>query len=107
MKKINIQIYEDNNLRQEYRDINALIKEDEYTFTIDKVLTKLSNKIIYRSNDEFEFNLDIERKTCAYLLKGYSTFDIEVEKIVHEEDSGVWEYKISSNEKTIKIVITS
>lgn len=109
MKKfINLNLFKENRLEQEYKDIKTLEKDGEYIFSLDGVKTIISNTRFIRETNEYKFELDINSKKAIYLLKEKNmSFDIEVEKIMYKKDNNniILEYKISSDEETFKIEI--
>ena len=109
MKKIiNLNLFKERRLEQEYKGIKAIEKDCEYIFSLDGVKTILSPTRFTRETDEYKFNLDINERKAIYLLKEKNmSFDIEVEKIKYKIENNIiiLEYKISSDEETFKIEI--
>ena len=107
-KNINVSLYKNNRREINYNNINAISKEDSYSFIMDKIKMFISDDLLTRENEEFEFRLDMKNKTASYLLKEKNMlFDIEVEKINIQKDNNtiIIEYKISSDEEEFKIKI--
>lgn len=109
MKKlINLNLFKENRLEQEYKDIKAIEKESEYILSLDGVKTIIGATRFIRENNEFKFELDIKERKCTYYLKEKNmSFDIEVEKVMYKKENNniILEYKISSDEETFKIEI--
>jgi hypothetical protein len=109
MKKIiNLNLFKENRLEQEYKNIKAITKDNEYIFYLDGVKTIIGETRFIRENNEYKFLINIEEKKSIYFLKEQNmSFDIEVEKIMYkkEKDNIILEYKISSDEEIIKIEI--
>lgn len=109
MKKlINLNLFKERRLEQEYKDIKAIEKDNEYIFSLDGVKTIISATRFIRENNEFKFELDIKESSCTYYLKEKNmSFDIEVEKVMYKKENNniILEYNISSDEETFKIEI--
>ena len=109
MKKfINLNLFKENRLEQEYKDIKAIEKDGEYIFSLDGVKTIISDTRFTRETNEYKFELDIKSKKAIYLLKERNmSFDIEVERIMYKKEKTniILEYKISSDEENFKIEI--
>ncbi|MGN1337588.1 MAG: hypothetical protein ACI4WW_03850 [Candidatus Coprovivens sp.] len=109
MKKIiSLKLYNDNILNKEYKDINAIFINDRYSMILEDVKTSLDRDFFIRESEEYKFVLNIKEKKALYTLKMTNTiFDIEVEKIIYKKEKNTikLEYKISSEEGTLKIVI--
>ncbi len=111
MKKIiTLNLFKNNKLEIEYKDIKAILKDSEYIFSLDGVKTVLGPTRFSRENDEFKFMLNIEEKKATYLLKGKNILlDIDVEKTSYKNDNIniQLEYKLSTDEENFKIIINS
>ncbi len=109
MKKlISLNLFKERRLEQEYKDIKAIEKDNEYIFSLDGIKTVLSPTRFVRETNEYKFSLDIKERKCLYLLKTQNmSFDIEVEKVMYKKEKNniILEYKISSDEETFKIEI--
>ena len=109
MKKlISLNLFKERRLEQEYKDIKAIEKDNEYIFSLDGIKTILSPTRFVRETNEYKFSLDIKERKCLYLLKTQNmSFDIEVEKVMYKKEKNniILEYKISSDEETFKIEI--
>ena len=107
-KNITLNLFKENRLEKEYKDIKAIEKDSEYIFSLDGVKTIISTTRFTRENNEFKFELDIKERKCTYYLKEKNmSFDIDVEKVMYkkEDNNIILEYKISSDEETFKIEI--
>lgn len=104
---INLKLLKNNKLEKEYNSINAIKKDDSYSFIIENIKMCISNKLFTRENNEFSFRLDIEKKECLYLLKEKNlTFDIKVEKIILNNEKALeLIYKIETDEEEFKIIL--
>lgn len=102
--KLNLKLLNNSNAvynlnRIEYLQDNNVI---EFTDNKDCYRISLNEKYFIKENDEFIFNLNIENKTCTYLLKEIDNlFDINVLECSLEETKNKIkiEYKIESNEE--------
>ena len=107
MKKIiDLYLYKEYRLDQDFKDIVAIEKNLEYIFLLDGIKTVLGPTRFVRETEEYKFELNIKEKTGLYLLKSQNMkFDIEVEKIMYKKDNNniILEYKISSDEEIFKI----
>jgi len=106
-KVINIKIYKNNKLENEYNHINAIIS-NKIIFTIDKIKTIIDEKSLIRENEEFEFILNFIDKKASYKLKEHNyLLDIIVEKCdINKADNIITIiYKLESDEKETKIII--
>lgn len=109
MKKIiDLNIYKNNKLTENYPTLPVISTSDSLTFFINDVKSKLDKTKFIRENNEFLFKLDITNNTCTYLLKENNLlFDILVEKISYIEENNciILKYKIASDEEEFKIEI--
>lgn len=107
MKKIiTLKLFKERRLEQEFKGIKAIYKDGEYILSLDGVKTIISDTRFIRQTNEYKFELDIKERKAIYLLKEQNMlFDIEVEKITYKKENKtiILEYKISSDEETIKI----
>ena len=107
MKKIiNLNLFKERRLEQEYKGIKAIEKDCEYIFSLDGVKTVLGPTRFTRETEEYKFCLDIKERKSSYLLKEKNmSFDIEVERIKYKKENKtiILEYRISSDEETLKI----
>lgn len=107
MKKIiDLNLYKEYRLDQDFKDIVAIEKNLEYIFLLDGIKTVLGPTRFVRETEEYKFELNIKAKTGLYLLKSQNMkFDIEVEEIMYKKDNNniILEYKISSDEENFKI----
>ncbi len=107
-KNINLKLYNNNKIQKEYKNIISIHKDNTYNMILDDVKTTLSENKFKRETEEYLFELDIKNKTALYTLKNNNlSFDIEVEKIMYNdtESNIILEYKISSEEGLLKILI--
>ena len=105
-KNITLNLFKENRLEQEYKDIKAIEKDGKYILSLDGVKTIISETRFTRENNEFRFELDIKERICTYFLKEKNmSFDIEVEKVMYKKENSniILEYKISSDEESFKI----
>lgn len=108
-KTINIKLYKDNELTQEYKNINSIYNET-ISFNIDNTHTKITNTNFIRENDEYIFNIDLIQKEAYYILKEKNIkLDIEVyeSSINRKEEIIEIIYKIETEEPVTKILIES
>lgn len=108
IKTINIKLYKNNRLEQEYNDIKCIAKDNTFTFNIDNVKSIINNKEFIRETKEYKFRLGIEDKKGYYKLKEKNMlFDIEIEKINYkvENNNIILEYKINTDEEKFKVII--
>lgn len=109
MKKIiNIILYEKNKIIKRYNNIKAIIQDDKITFNTDKTKNTLTKTYYLREDSDYLFSLDIIKKECTISLKETNNvFDIIVTKAQYLKDNNniSLEYKIESNEETLKICI--
>jgi len=108
-KNINIRLYKNNKLHQEYNNIKS-ISNNKLHFIIDNVHTSISDSIFQRENEEYLFRIDLNKKIATYLLKSSNiNYDIKVEEsIINRRDNQIIiEYKIETEEDKIKIIIES
>ena len=108
IKNINVSLYKDNRRELDFNNIKALSVNDTLSFIVDEIKTSINDNYFIRENDEFKFELDILNKTASYLLKeNNNLFDIDVEEVIitKEDNTIIIEYKISSDENNIKIII--
>ncbi len=107
MKKlISLNLYKDNQLTNSYHKINALYKNDTYSFVIDKIKTSLSDVFFIRENNEFKFILNLKNQSSTYLLKDKNMlFDIDVINLSSKnvDNNIILEYKLSSDDSNMKI----
>ena len=107
-KNITLNLFKENRLEKEYKDIKAIEKDSEYIFSLDGIKTILGDNRFIRETDEYKFELDIKERKAIYFLKDKNmSFDIEVEKIMYKKENNniILEYKISSDEEIFKIII--
>lgn len=109
MKKlINLYLFKENRLEEEYKDIKTIEKDSEYILSLNGVKTVLGPTRFTRETNEYKFELDIKERKCLYTLKQQNmSFDIEVEKVMYKKmkNNIILEYKISSDEENFKIEI--
>ena len=109
MKKLlNLRLYKDKKIENEYLNIKSLYNNDTYKFKIDGIKTTISNKVFIRENSEYKFTLNLITKEGLYLLKENDMlFDIDVLKLSFKfnDNNIILEYRLSSDEDDIKIEI--
>lgn len=105
--KYNIKLYYDNIISKEYEEIRVLHKSDNYIFYLDEVKTSLNNKYFIRENNDYCFTINIKNNTSTLLLKENNyLYDVDVEYLnFKEEEQITLEYKISTDEHQIKLVL--
>ena len=83
MKKIiNINLYKDDRLEEEYKDIPSIVDKESYKFKLNDVTTVISNRYFQRETEEYKFKLDFIKNEAYFLLKTHNKqVPIEVEKI--------------------------
>jgi hypothetical protein len=110
MKKvINIDLYKEKDLEKRYEEVLAIVNDDSYKFIIEDMTTVINDRYFSRENKDFKFLLDFIKKEASLLLKENNRlFDIDLEDYSYnrKENSLELEYKISSDEKPFKIIIT-
>lgn len=107
-KSINIILYEKNKIIKKYNNIKAIIQDDKIIFNTDKIKNTLTKTYYLREDNDYLFYLDIIKKECTITLKETNNiFDIKVTKANYLKDNNniSLEYKIESNEETLKICI--
>lgn len=107
-KIITLNLFKENRLEQEYKDISAIVKDDSIVFKLDNVKTSINDNFFTRETAEYKFELNIKERKATYLLKEKNMlFDIDVEKISYKKDDNtiVFEYKLSTDEEKFKIEI--
>lgn len=109
MKKlITLNLYTKSRLEKRYKEIPAIYQNESYLFKIEGVKTSINEERFIRETAEYQFKLDIKKKTATYLLKEKNVlFDIEVEQLKYKENQKkiILEYKLSSDEENKKIEI--
>lgn len=107
-KSINIILYEKNKIIKKYNNIKAIYEEDKIIFNIDNIKNTLTSAHYIRENNEYLFDLNINKKECILTLKEHNiTYDIKVTKAEYttSDKNITLEYKIESNEEVLKIDI--
>ena len=107
-KRIDLKLYKNNKIEQEYYNKTCIENDNNYTFIIDNVTTKISNTNFIRETSDYFFNLDIIKKSCLYILKTNNLeFDIEVKKVNYyqNENKIILDYEINTDEEPFKIEI--
>ena len=83
-KNINIRLYKNNKLHQEYNNIKS-ISNNKLHFIIDNVHTSISDSIFQRENEEYLFRIDLNKKIATYLLKS-SNMNYDMEPVSYKID---------------------
>lgn len=108
-KSINIILYEKNKIIKKYNNIKAIIHDDKIIFNTDKIKNTLTETYYLREDNDYLFYLNIIKKECTITLRETNNiFDIKVTKANYLKDNNnniSLEYKIESNEETLKICI--
>lgn len=109
MKKIiNINLYKDDRLQEEYKDILAIVDKESYKFKLNDVTTVISNRYFQRENEEYKFKLDFMNNEASFYLKTHKQLlPVKVEELSYnrtEKDLTVI-YKIETDEEKFKIFI--
>ena len=109
MKKIiNINLYKDDRLQEEYKDILAIVDKESYKFKLNDVTTIISNRYFQRENKEYKFKLDFINNEASFYLKTHNKLiPVKVEELSYnrnEKDLTVI-YKIETDEEKFKIYI--
>ena len=109
MKKIiNINLYKDDRLQEEYKDILAIVDKESYKFKLNDVTTVISNRYFQRENEEYKFKLDFMNNEASFYLKTHKQLiPVKVEELSYnrnEKDLTVI-YKIETDEERFKIII--
>ena len=68
-KNITLNLFKENRLEKEYKDIKAIEKDSEYIFSLDGIKTILGDNRFVRETDEYKFELDIKERKAIYFLK--------------------------------------
>ena len=109
MKKIiNINLYKEDRLQEEYKDILAIVDKESYKFKLNDITTIISNRYFQRENEEFKFRIDfINNEASFYLKEQNKLFPIEVEELNYDKQKNNLTviYKIASDEEKFKIYI--
>ena len=109
MKKIiNINLYKDDRLQEEYKDILAIVDKESYKFKLNDVTTVISNRYFQRENEEYKFKLDFMNNEASFYLKTHKQLlPVKVEELSYEkgENNLTVIYKIASDEEKFKIYI--
>lgn len=109
MKKIiNINLYKDDRLQEEYKDVLAIVDKESYKFKLNDVTTIISNRCFQRENKEYKFKLDFINNEASFYLKTHKQLiPVRVEELNYnknEKDLTIT-YKIETDEERFKIVI--
>ena len=109
MKKIiNINLYKDDRLQEEYKDVLAIVDKESYKFKLNDVTTIISNRYFQRENKEYKFKLDFINNEASFYLKTHKQLlPVKVEEMSYnknEKDLTVI-YKIETDEERFKIYI--
>lgn len=105
---LEIKLFNDDILTNNYYHIKYELKDEVYNFKIDDVNTYISKNNFIRENNEFKLDLNIKDKKCTYLLKEKELlFDIDVYfvEINFNKNKIVLKYKISTDEGLFKAEI--
>ena len=109
MKKIiNINLYKDDRLEEEYKDILAIVDKEYYKFRLNDTTTIISNRYFQRETDEYKFKIDFINNEASFLLKTHQQLlPIKVEESSYErKDNNLTViYKIETDEERFKIYI--
>jgi len=108
-KNINIKLYKNNKLINEYKNINSLYNEN-ISFKIDNIHTKITKDSLIRETEEYLFNIDlIKKESYIYLKDKELQYDIKVfnSNITREKNIVIIEYTIETEEEPLKIIIES
>lgn len=109
MKKIiNINLYKDDRLQEEYKDILAIVDKESYKFKLNDVTTVVNNRYFQRETDEYKFKIDFINNEASFLLKTHQQLlPVEVEELSLErkEKNLTMIYKIATDEEKFKIYI--
>ena len=108
-KNINIKLYKNNKLINEYKNINSLYNEN-ISFKIDNIHTKITKDSLIRETEEYLFNIDlIKKESYIYLKDKELQYDIKVfnSNITREKNIEIIEYTIETEEEPLKIIIES
>ena len=108
-KNINIKLYKDDILTNEYKHINSYYN-DNVSFTTDNIHSKITNTSFIRENEEYKFNVNLIKKTAYFLLKEKNVkLIIKVfESYIKRTNNKIEiRYKIETEESTTKIIIES
>lgn len=107
-KMININLYKDDRLQEEYKDILAIVDKESYKFKLNDITTIISNRYFQRETDEYKFKLDFTNNEASFYLKTHNKLmPIKVEKLSYnkkEKDLTIT-YKIETDEEKFKIYI--
>ena len=107
-KMININLYKDDRLQEEYKDILAIVDKESYKFKLNDVTTVISNRYFQRENEEYKFKLDFMNNEASFYLKTHKQLlPVKVEELSYnrtEKDLTVI-YKIETDEEKFKIFI--
>lgn len=107
-KMININLYKDDRLQEEYKDILAIVDKESYKFRLNDVTTVISNRYFQRETEEYKFKLDFINNEAYFLLKTHQQeLPIEIEELSYEKGKNDLTviYKITSDEERFKIYI--
>ncbi len=109
MKKIiNINLYKDDRLEQEYKDVLAIVDKESYKFRLNDTTTIISNRYFQRETDEYKFKIDFINNEASFLLKTHQQLlPIKLEEAAYEKSDNnlTIYYKIETDEAKFKIYI--
>ncbi len=106
--KMNLKLYKNNLLDQEYKNINCMYQNSNISFLLNDCKMILNKHIFLRENNEFKFNINLQTKTCTILLKEHNKeFDIPIEQVSFSQKDNIMvlSYKTESDDKSTKMVI--
>jgi hypothetical protein len=110
MKKfLNIKLYKDDVLTNEYKHVNSYYNEN-VTFTTDNIHSKITDTSFIRENEGYKFNINLIKKTAYFLLK-----EKDVKLIIKVFESSIKRtknkieimYRTETEEPTTRIIIES
>ena len=107
-KKININLYKNDRLEEEYKDILAIVDKESYKFKLNDATTIISNRYFQRETDEYKFKIDFINNEASFLLKTHQqVLPIKVEEKFYEKNDNnlTIKYKIETDEERFKIYI--
>lgn len=107
-KNININLYKDDRLEEEYKDILAIVDKESYKFKLNDVLTVINNRYFQRETDEYKFKLDFINNEASFLLKTHQQLlpvDVEELSYTKQDNNLTIIYKIATDEERFKIYI--
>ena len=109
MKKIiNINLYKDDRLQEEFKDVLAIVDKESYKFKLNDVTTIISNRYFQRETEEYKFKLDFINNEASFLLKTHQQLlPVEVQELSYEKNDKNLTiiYKIATDEEKFKIYI--